>query len=125
MALSFVTLGPATQLGVDRRVGSLAVGKDADLAIWSADPLSTYARCLATYVDGRPYFTVEKDAELRAVAKAERERLLQKALSRAGSSKRRGGDGEDRPRAGLEDFGEPPPPDFPGECGCEVGGIIR
>ena len=44
MALSFVTLGPAFQLGIENRVGSLAVGKDADIAIWTDDPLSTYAR---------------------------------------------------------------------------------
>ena len=124
LALTFVTLGPAQQLGVDAMVGALAIGKDADLAIWSGDPLSTYTRCVATYIDGKPYFTLEQDRELRAYASAERERLLQKALSRAASSKREGGDAEGRPRA-LEDFGEPPPPDFPGECGCEHGGLIR
>lgn len=128
MALSFVTLGPASQLGVDRRVGSLMVGKDADIAIWSGDPLSTYSRCVATYIDGRPYFTLEKDAELRAVAKSERERLLQKALTHPAQGKSKDGEGDAdgrAPRVGAEDFGEPPPPDHPGVCGCETRRIAR
>ena len=51
-ALKLVTLNPAMQLGVDNRVGSIDVGKDADLAIWTAHPLSVYARVEQTFVDG-------------------------------------------------------------------------
>jgi imidazolonepropionase-like amidohydrolase len=39
-ALKLVTLNPAIQLGIDQRVGTIDVGKDADLVIWSAHPLS-------------------------------------------------------------------------------------
>ena len=60
-ALALVTLNPAKQLGIDKRVGSIEVGKDADIAIFNAHPLSTYAIPLLTYVDGVKYFDKEND----------------------------------------------------------------
>ena len=51
-ALRLVTLNPAMQLGIEERVGSIEVGKDADLALLDADPLSSYSRVLWTMVDG-------------------------------------------------------------------------
>ncbi|HXV75319.1 MAG TPA: amidohydrolase family protein, partial [Candidatus Polarisedimenticolaceae bacterium] len=51
-ALEAVTLAPARQLGLDRRVGSLEPGKDADLVVLSGDPLSVYTRVLETWVEG-------------------------------------------------------------------------
>ncbi len=80
-ALKFVTLNPARQLRIDDRVGSLERGKDADFVIWSASPLSTYARAEQTWIDGRCYFSLAEDAELRAAAQTEREALAQKALA--------------------------------------------
>ena len=80
-ALKFVTLNPAIQLGIDGRVGSIEVGKDADLAIWSGDPLSAFSRCEATYVDGREYFSLERDAQLREQNAARRQRITQKILT--------------------------------------------
>jgi imidazolonepropionase-like amidohydrolase len=41
-------------LGVDKRVGSLEAGKDADVLLFSADPLSSQARLLEVYVNGKP-----------------------------------------------------------------------
>lgn len=55
-ALALVTLNPARQLGIDARVGSIEVGKDGDLALWSGHPLSTYSRCEWTVVDGEVEF---------------------------------------------------------------------
>jgi imidazolonepropionase-like amidohydrolase len=55
-ALAQVTLNPAWQLGIDGRVGSLDVGKDADLALFNGHPLSVYSRCEYTFVDGECYF---------------------------------------------------------------------
>ena len=55
-ALRMVTLNPAWIIGVDDRVGSIDVGKDADLVVWSADPLSTYARAEKVYIDGDLFF---------------------------------------------------------------------
>ena len=80
-ALKFVTLNPAKQLRIADRVGSLEPGKDADLVIWSASPLSTYARCEQTWIDGRRYFDLGEDAAMRAAAQTEREALVQKALA--------------------------------------------
>jgi imidazolonepropionase-like amidohydrolase len=55
-AIQMVTLNPAWIIGVDDRVGSIDTGKDADLVIWNADPLSTYARAEKVYIDGDLYF---------------------------------------------------------------------
>ncbi len=55
-ALAMVTLNPAKQLGIDFRTGSIDVGKDADLAVWSGDPLSGYSRCELTFVEGELFF---------------------------------------------------------------------
>lgn len=56
-ALQLVTLNPARQLGIDDRVGSIEVGKDADLTLLNADPLSALARVDWTMVDGQIQFT--------------------------------------------------------------------
>jgi imidazolonepropionase-like amidohydrolase len=59
-ALKMITLNPAWQLGIDGRVGSLEVGKDADVAIFSAHPFSPDARVEMTLVDGTVYFDRSK-----------------------------------------------------------------
>ena len=79
-ALKFVTLNAARQLAIDDRVGSLEVGKDADLALWSGDPLSTYTRCVATWIDGREYFSLAQDRKHRERIAAQRRRLIAKLL---------------------------------------------
>jgi N-acetylglucosamine-6-phosphate deacetylase len=80
-ALKFVTLNPAKQLRIDDRVGSLEVGKDADLVVWSGPPLSTLSRCEQTWVDGRCYFSLEQDAALRNRDAAWHAALVQKVLN--------------------------------------------
>ena len=60
-ALKMITLNPAIQLGIDKRVGSIDVGKDADLALFTAHPLSTYAVVEKTFIDGQIYFDRELD----------------------------------------------------------------
>lgn len=80
-ALKFVTLNPAAQLGIAERTGSLEPGKDADLAVWSASPLSNYSRCEQTWVDGRRYFDRSEDAQRRTQAAARRASLVQRALA--------------------------------------------
>lgn len=79
-ALNFVTLYPAIQLRIADRVGSLETGKDGDFVIWSGHPLSTYSKAEQTWVDGRKYFDLETDIQLREQMAAERQRLVQKAL---------------------------------------------
>lgn len=80
-ALNFVTLNPAKQLRIDARVGSIEPGKDADLALWSGHPLSTFSRCEMTFVDGRLVFSLDDDANRRAHVTSERQRLIQKILT--------------------------------------------
>ncbi len=55
-ALEMITINPARELGIDHRVGSLEVGKDADIALFNAHPFDTYARCEASLVDGEVRF---------------------------------------------------------------------
>lgn len=55
-ALKAVTLNPAEVLGVSDRIGSLEPGKDADLALWSGDPLDTRNRVLRTWIDGEQVY---------------------------------------------------------------------
>ncbi len=80
-ALALVTINPAKQLRVDNRVGSIEVGKDADLAIWENHPLSVYAKCLTTIVDGRIVFEAEQDRERQEHIAAEKEALKRKVGS--------------------------------------------
>lgn len=79
-AWKMVTLNPAKLLHLDQRVGSIKSGKDADIVLWTDNPLSVYAKVQQTYVDGRCYYDSQKDQELRVRNKAERQRLIQKML---------------------------------------------
>jgi len=62
-ALALITINPAKQLGIDKRVGSLEVGKDADIVIFKGHPLSVYAVPQKTLVDGQVRFDIEKDPD--------------------------------------------------------------
>jgi imidazolonepropionase-like amidohydrolase len=84
-ALSLVTNGTATLLGIDDRVGSLEAGKDADFVIWSASPLSTFTRAEQTWVDGRKYFDMQEDLKLRDAVARQRAQLIQLALAERAS----------------------------------------
>ena len=77
-ALKMVTINPAKMLHVDSKVGSIKVGKDADLVVWSDNPLSIYARAEKTIVDGTVYYDMDKDTALRKRNQAEKARLIQK-----------------------------------------------
>ncbi len=77
-ALKMVTINPAKMLHVDSKVGSIKVGKDADLVIWTDNPLSIYAKAQTTIVDGTVYFDRDKDMELRKRNAAEKTRLINK-----------------------------------------------
>jgi len=77
-ALKMVTINPAKMLHVDSKVGSIKAGKDADLVLWSDNPLSIYAKAEKTMVDGIVYFDREKDAQMRKQVQAERSRLIAK-----------------------------------------------
>jgi imidazolonepropionase-like amidohydrolase len=79
-ALKMVTLNPAKMLHVDDRVGSLKVGKDGDVVVWSDHPLSIYAKSLYTIVDGTVYFDRAKDEQMQKTVDIERNRIIKKMI---------------------------------------------
>lgn len=102
-ALKFVTLNPAKQMKVERYVGSLEAGKHADFVIWSGSPLSTYAMCEQTWIEGRKYFDVAEDAQMREALEKERAALVQKILAEKDKGGAGGGmEGEKPTGEGLE-----------------------
>lgn len=62
-ALSMITINPASQLGIQDRVGSIEIGKDGDVVLFNAHPLSVYAIAELTYVDGKKYFDRSADPD--------------------------------------------------------------
>src|SRR5215471_6387251 len=82
-ALKLVTLNPALQLGIDKRVGTIDAGKDADLVIYNHDPLSAYAVVQKTLIDGRVYFDRARDIAQRAELEKEKKALLEKEKAAA------------------------------------------
>jgi imidazolonepropionase-like amidohydrolase len=79
-AWKFVTLNPAKLLHIDDKVGSLKVGKDADVVLWSDNPLSIYAKAEKTIIEGIVYFDIEKDAEKQLAITKERSLLIGQML---------------------------------------------
>jgi imidazolonepropionase-like amidohydrolase len=75
-ALSMITINPAKQLEIDKRVGSIEPGKDADLVIFDKHPLSSYAKVQKVLIDGHVYFDRDKDVSDRA-EKESRKRALE------------------------------------------------
>ena len=77
-----VTLNPAVMLHLDKRMGSLKAGKDADIVVWNTNPLSIDAMPLMTFVDGRLLFDRNIHAGLIQQTEKERTRLIE-AMRRA------------------------------------------
>ncbi len=75
-----ITINPAKLLHVDNRMGSIKVGKDADLVLWSNNPLSVYSKAEMTFVDGIKFFDLEMDMKKRDANRMERERIIQKMI---------------------------------------------
>jgi imidazolonepropionase-like amidohydrolase len=75
-AWKFVTLNPAKLLHIDHKVGSIKVGKDADVVLWSDHPLSIYAKAEKTIIEGVTYFDIERDKLLRKAIKKEKSELI-------------------------------------------------
>jgi imidazolonepropionase-like amidohydrolase len=79
-AWKMVTINPAKTLRVGDRTGSIKVGKDADIVIWSDTPLSIYAKAEQTYVDGVKYFDRQEDLQMQENIRREKARLINKML---------------------------------------------
>jgi len=102
-ALKLVTLNPAIQLGVADRVGSIEVGKDADLVIYDRHPLSVFAVPQKVLIDGVVYFDREQDLARRAELEKEKQTLKEK---------------EKKPQAKPEEKKEPDKPAAAGKPGA-------
>ena len=79
-AWKFVTLNPAKLLHIDDRVGSIKVGKDADVVLWTDHPLSVYAKAERTIIEGVTYFDLKRDEMMRAEIKKEKGQLINDML---------------------------------------------
>src|SRR5512146_336259 len=74
-ALATITYNGAVQLGIQDRVGSIELGKDADVVIWSGDPLSVYSTAETTFIDGEIFFDKQRDLAMRDQMAKERAAL--------------------------------------------------
>ena len=79
-AWKFVTLNPAKLLRIDNKVGSVKIGKDADIVLWSTNPLSIYAKAEKTLIEGVVYYDSKRDEENRAAIAKERNELIGQLL---------------------------------------------
>ena len=77
-ALAMVTINPAKQLGIDKMVGSIEVGKDADLVLYNRDPLSVYAVPQKVLIDGKMYFDIAMDTQMNESKSKEKDELTTK-----------------------------------------------
>ncbi|MEZ4858135.1 MAG: amidohydrolase family protein [Flavobacteriaceae bacterium] len=89
-AWKMVTINPAKLLHLDNRTGSIKEGKDADLVLWTAHPLSIYAKAEKTIIEGAVYFDLEADKAKREAIKAEKNKLIKMMLQeKSGGGKTR------------------------------------
>ncbi|MEL4427824.1 amidohydrolase family protein [Shewanella indica] len=79
-AWKMVTINPAKQLGIDAITGSIEEGKQADLVLWDANPLSVYAKSQAVWIGGKRYFDRAEDKQMTQAIVSERQALIQKIL---------------------------------------------
>jgi cytosine/adenosine deaminase-related metal-dependent hydrolase len=93
-AWKMVTLNPAKLLHLDKITGSIKVGKDADLVLWSHNPLSVMAKVETTMIDGRIYYDAKSDVLQREIIRVERQRILNLMIKA-----KRGGDKTEKPKA--------------------------
>ncbi|WP_027077632.1 amidohydrolase family protein [Maribacter antarcticus] len=87
-AWKMVTINPAKLLHLDNRTGSIKVGKDADLVLWSDHPLSIYTKAEKTMIEGVTYFDLEMDKKQRGAIKKERNQLVKMMLNEKAGGKK-------------------------------------
>ena len=96
-AWKFVTLNPAKMLHLDDRVGSIKVGKHADLVLWSDHPMSIYAIAEKTLVDGIVYYDTQRAKEQVAAIAKEKEMLIDQMQNAA-----KGGKATQKPKSDVK-----------------------
>ncbi|MEN9507886.1 MAG: hypothetical protein RLZZ621_449, partial [Gemmatimonadota bacterium] len=100
-AMNTVTINAAKAIAIDKRVGSLEAGKDADFVIWNGNPLSQFTKAEQTWVDGRRYFSLDEDKLLREDVAKQRAQLIQAVLAAAPSDAPAAGGAPARGRPGA------------------------
>lgn len=80
-ALKLITINPAKILHLDSRIGSIKTGKDADLVLWSGNPLSVYSHPVKTMIDGTIYYDEETDRQMKEQIDSERNRIISGILA--------------------------------------------
>jgi hypothetical protein len=80
-SFKMVTLNPAKLLHLDQRMGSIKVGKDADVVLWNNNPTSIYAKPEKTIVDGKVMYDINEDVKLRQEMVKEKARIIQKMIA--------------------------------------------
>ncbi len=80
-AWKFVTLNPAKLLHIDDKVGSIKVGKDADLVLWNTNPLSIYAKAEKTIIEGVVYYDIVKNEALKLEVTNEKNEIIGQLLN--------------------------------------------
>jgi imidazolonepropionase-like amidohydrolase len=108
-AFKLVTINPAIQLGIEKRVGSIEAGKDADLVIWDKHPLSVYAVAQKSLVDGKVLFDRQRDIAQRADIEKEKRALIEKERRAIEQQRGPGGQPGKRPGAPRPPMGEVEP----------------
>ena len=79
-AWKMVTLNPAKMLHLDKQMGTIEKGKDADLVLWNDNPLSVYAKVEKTFVDGICLFDSDRNKQLTEEIQSEKNRLYNKII---------------------------------------------
>jgi imidazolonepropionase-like amidohydrolase len=79
-ALKMVTLNPAKMMHLDNQMGSIKIGKSADVTLWTSHPLSVYTKADKTIIEGAVYFDLDRDLQLRKELQEERARLIAKMI---------------------------------------------
>ncbi len=98
-ALNLITINPAKLLHVDHKTGSIEVGKDADIVIWSAHPLSSYAVAEKTFVEGVLQYDFDQLKQKKQEIEQEKQRILKqmrKQIDKGAKTQKLGQDNEKR-----------------------------
>lgn len=90
-ALAMITINAARQLGLEKRIGSIEPGKDADMVIYDKHPLSNYAKVQKVMIDGEIYFDRDRDISVRSAREALKKKLLDKQKEEQKEQKKEGG----------------------------------
>jgi imidazolonepropionase-like amidohydrolase len=104
-AIKMITLNPAKMLHLDNQMGSIKVGKSGDVTLWTAHPLSIYAKADKTIIEGAVYFDLDRDMQLRKELDEERARLISKMMEeKKGGSPTQRSPGRQRQEFHCEDM---------------------